>query len=66
MLPAGLDAQFNLFRTICVEVKRMADRIDRTLFDTELRDNDVTPPKAIDNAIVNYVRIVSGGTIGEV
>jgi len=62
MLPAGLDAQFNLFRDTCVEVKRLADRIDRTLFDAELCDNDVTPPKAIDNAIVNYVRIVSGGT----
>ncbi len=66
MLPVGLDAQFSLFRTICVETKRLADRIDRTLFDAELRDHDVTPPKAIDNAIVNYVRIVSGGTVGAV
>jgi hypothetical protein len=66
MLPAGLDAQFDLFRAICVELKRLADRIDRTLFDAELREYDVTPPKAIDNAIVNYVRIVSGGTTGAV
>jgi hypothetical protein len=29
-------------------------------FDAELCNNHVTPPKAIDNAIVNYVRIVSG------
>lgn len=61
-LPTGLDAQFDLFRTICVKVKRLTDRIDQTLFDAELRENDVTPPKAIDNAIVNYVRIVSSGT----
>lgn len=60
-LPAGLEAQFDLFRTICVDVKRLADRVDRALFDAELRDHGVTAPKAIDNAIVNYVRIVSGG-----
>lgn len=66
MLPSGLDAQFHLFRTICVEVKRLAGRIDRTLLDDERREHGVTPPKAIDNAIVNYVRIMSGGSTGTV
>lgn len=61
-LPAGLEAQFELFRAICVETKRLADQIDPALFETELSDHDVTPPKAIDNAIVNYVRIVSDDT----
>lgn len=59
MLPKGGDAQFRLFQEICAKVKRLVDRIDGALFDKELGDNDVTPPKAIDNAIVNYVRIVS-------
>jgi len=60
MLPAGIDAQFKLFHTICLGVKDLADRVDRTLLDHELRSNHVTAPKAIDNAIVNYVRIASG------
>jgi hypothetical protein len=59
MLPAGIDAQFNLFHATCVAGKRLADRIDPAFFETELRKNDVTPPKAIDNAIVNYIRIIS-------
>lgn len=58
-LPTDLEAQFNMFRDICVEVKRLVDRIDRELFGAELRDHEVTPPKAIDNAIVNYVRLLS-------
>ena len=65
-LPDGLDEQFKLFHTICVKVKRLADRIDPALFDAERRENDVTPPKAIDNAIVNYVRVVSASTIGAI
>jgi hypothetical protein len=59
MLPKGGDAQFRLSQEICGKVKRLADRVDGVLFDKELRDNDVTAPKAIDNAIVNHVRIVS-------
>jgi hypothetical protein len=59
MLPADLDGQFRLFHAICMKVKRLADRLDRGLFETELRDHEVTAPKAIDNAIVNYVRIVA-------
>jgi hypothetical protein len=58
-LPAGIDAQFNLFHATCVAVKRLADRIDPAFFETELHENHVTPPKAVDNAIVNYIRIIS-------
>ena len=39
-----------------------ADQIDPALFEAELHQHGVTAPKALDNAIVNYVRIVSGGT----
>jgi hypothetical protein len=62
-LPKGIDAQFRLFHQICLDIKRLADRVDRQLVETEIRLHGVTPPKAIDNAIVNYVRITSGGTI---
>jgi hypothetical protein len=58
-LPAGMDAQFRLFHRICVDIKRLADRIDPTLFEAERERHGVTAPKAVDNAIVNYVRIVS-------
>jgi hypothetical protein len=61
MLPAGLEAQFDLFRDVCTSIKKLADGVDRSLFDAERRDHEVTPPKAIDNAIVNFVRINSAG-----
>lgn len=60
-LPTDLDGQFRLFHTICVKVKRLADRIDRGLLESERDQHDVSAPKAIDNAIVNYVRIVAAG-----
>jgi len=60
-LPHGIDAQFRLFYDTCVDIKRLADRIDPALFETERRQHEVTAPKALDNAIVNYVRIVSAG-----
>ena len=61
MLPAGIEAQFQLFHSICLGVKVLANRVDRALFNQELSANNVTPPKAIDNAIVNFVRIRAGG-----
>jgi hypothetical protein len=39
-------------------IKHLADRIDPELFERERLEHGVTPPKAIDNAIVNYVRMV--------
>jgi hypothetical protein len=65
-LPKDLDGQFRLFRTICLKVKRLADRIDPDLLQRERNQNDVSAPKAIDNAIVNYVRIVAATSSGPV
>jgi hypothetical protein len=59
-LPAGLDEQFDLFREICIGIKRLADRIDPGILEQEHRQHRVPAPKALDNAIVNYVKIVSG------
>jgi hypothetical protein len=66
MLPSGLEAQFELFRSICLKVKRMADRVEHSLLDREFLENTVTAPKAIDNAIVNFVRLNSGGQLPQV
>lgn len=63
MLPAGIDAQFRLFQAVCTKVKRVADRVDRSLLDTELREHGVTAPKAIDNAIVSFVGANSVGPL---
>ena len=54
-LPAALDAQFGVFLTTCVDFKRLADGVDPALFDRQRREHEVSPPKALDNAIVNYV-----------
>jgi hypothetical protein len=40
-------------------MKRLADRIDPSLFVDQRREHSVTPAKALDNAIVNYVRITA-------
>jgi hypothetical protein len=63
-LPSGVDAQFRLFERTCVQFKRLADRIDPELFDEQLRMHGVDAPKALDNAIVNYVRSVSAPASG--
>ena len=59
-LPPGIRAQFDLFHKTCVDMKRLADRVDPALLEDERRVHGVTAPKALDNAIVNYVRIVAG------
>lgn len=58
-LPSCRLAQFELFHKMCMNIKRLADQVDPNLFVEERRRYDVMPPKAIDNAIVNFVRIVS-------
>ncbi len=58
-LPSGVDAQFQRFHKTCVDIKRLADQVDPALFQEERRRHGVTAPKALDNAIVNYIRIVS-------
>jgi hypothetical protein len=63
-LPTGLDAQFDLFLSTCISIRRLAARIERPLLDRESREHGVSVPKTIDNAIVNYVRIESKGRIG--
>ena len=63
IMPADAEAQFDLFRSVCTEIKRLADEVQRSVLDREYREHGVTAPKAIDNAIVNYVRIESNGAI---
>jgi len=58
-LPPTKEAQFQLFRDTCIRIKRIADKVTRSLWQEELHSCGVTLPKAIDNAIVNYVKIVS-------
>ena len=60
-LPSGFDDQFRLFQKSCVYMKQLADKIDPILFDEQCRQYNIKIPKSLDNAIVNYVRIVSGG-----
>jgi len=62
-LPARLDAQFDLFHKTCVAIKRLADRVDPALLEEQSWRYGVAAPKALDNAIVNYIRIVSGQSI---
>jgi hypothetical protein len=57
-LPPGFEDQFRLFCETCEALKRLADRVDPALFEEERRQHGVPVPKALDNAIVNYVRIV--------
>ena len=44
---------------------RVRRHIISALFERERREHAVTPPKAIDNAIVNYVRLASGATVAD-
>ena len=57
LLPRGLERQFVGFRDICLRVKRLADRLGRVAIEAERQKHGVTPPKAVDNAIMNYVRL---------
>ncbi len=62
-LPAERDAQFKKFCEICSKIKRLCDRVEPALFDEQLLHNRVSAPKAVDNAIVNFVRTVSKQSI---
>jgi hypothetical protein len=59
-LPRDLDEQFNLFRDICIRMKRLTTRMEPRILEEERRQHGLGAPKALDNAIVNYVTIVSG------
>ena len=58
-LPTGLAEQFDLFRDICIRMKRLADRVEPGILEAERRQHQVGAPKALDNAVVNYITIVS-------
>jgi hypothetical protein len=58
-LPSDFEGQFDLFRKVCVGIKRLADQIEPEILESERLAHGVTAPKALDNAIVNYVKIVS-------
>lgn len=64
-LPPNIENQLDLFQSICLKIKRLADQVERSLLDCELLNNKVTAPKAIDNAIVNFVRLHSDGQLPE-
>lgn len=58
-LPPRFDQQFDLFCDICVAMKRLADRVQPGILEHERRQHGVVATKALDNAIVNFVTIVS-------
>ena len=58
-LPHGVQAQFLLFQEVCMKIKRLSEQIPAALLAEQDERNHATTPKALDNAIVNYVRIVS-------
>jgi hypothetical protein len=62
-LPKGIDVQFDLFCKFCTKMKSLADLVELTeagIFDQERKQHSlVSAPKALDNAIVNFVSIVA-------
>lgn len=65
LLPQRIEEQFEWFHRICVGIKRLADRVDPALIEDEFRLHRVMAPKALDNAIVNYVSITAADVIEE-
>lgn len=57
-LPSGIDAQYEVFCRMCEDIKCVATSTYSHYFQEQERVRRVSAPKAIDNAIVNYVRIV--------
>jgi hypothetical protein len=45
------------FRDTCFRIKRVADAIGRATIEAERQRYGVAPPKAIDNAIMNYIKV---------
>ena len=58
-LPTGRHDQFTVFQDACIALKRLADRVEPAIFRDEHRRHGVDAPKALDNAIVNFVRILA-------
>lgn len=64
VLPAGPDAQFQLFKSMCVKIKELADRVNPIVFEEQRCRHNVAGPKAVDNAIVKYVRTTAAEMAG--
>lgn len=60
MLPQGKANQFAWFVETCNVFKGILDRLDISYVAEEQQKHHVTPPKLVDNAIVHYVRKLSG------
>jgi hypothetical protein len=58
-LPTDFEGQFELFRKVCVGIKELADHVEPSILEHEHITHGVTAPKALDNAIVNYVKVIS-------
>jgi hypothetical protein len=58
-LPAGLEPQFDAFREVCLRIKHLAYATGRATIEAERRIHGVTPPKAVDNAIVKFIKVHS-------
>ncbi|MGB2589898.1 MAG: hypothetical protein WBG02_05520 [Candidatus Acidiferrum sp.] len=56
-IPKTLEEQFHLFCSTCLSIKQLANQIDPDLLRLERERSKVSTPKALDNAIVNYMRI---------
>ena len=65
VLPTGKARQFELFARVCASMKRLADRRELApCLEAERRRYGITPPKALDNAIMNYVKSFSTAATG--
>lgn len=58
-LPSGLEYQFDAFCNVCLKIKRLADATGRLIIEKEKQSHGVVPPKAVDNAIMKFIRVHS-------
>lgn len=57
-LPSDVDRQFEIYSLICTKIKDLATNTNLGQYvEGERERNNVYPAKAIDNAIVNYIKI---------
>lgn len=54
-LPKGLDAQFSLFKDLCLKIRRLSTEVGKEILEEQRTRYGTTAPKAIDNAIVKFV-----------
>jgi hypothetical protein len=58
-LPRALDDQFHLFHSTCLAIRQLATQVDPDVLCQEREQSQLSTPKALDNAIVNYVRVTA-------